>query len=78
MGNVSTPAQPPTLAAAIRVLAEINAAHQAGRTWNQIAADHGYPDGRQAKKIARDLREHVKRELAAVAALQAERLSSQP
>ena len=76
MGNVSTPA--PTLASAIRTLAELNAAHQDGRTWNQIAADHGYPDGRQAKKHARTLREHVKRELAAIAAIQAERLGSQP
>ena len=70
--------QAPTLAAAIRTLAEINAAHQDGRTWNQIAADHGYPDGRQAKKHARTLREHVKRELAAIAAIQAERLGSRP
>ena len=78
MGNVSTPPQPSTLAAAIRALAAINAAHQDGRTWNQIAADHGYPSGRQAKKHAHTLREHVKRELAAIAAIQAERLGFRP
>jgi hypothetical protein len=70
---VSTPppGQAPTLAAAIRTLAEINAAHQAGATWNQIAAQYGYPSGPQAKKAAHTLRERVTRELAAVAARQA-------
>jgi len=72
-----TAEQPPALGAAIRTLAEINAAHQDGRTWNQIAADYGYPSGRQAKKTVHALREHVKRELAAIAALQGERLGSQ-
>ena len=62
-----------SLAAMISALAQVTAAQaEEGLSWNEIAERYGYPSGRQAKKIVHGLRVRVQRELAAIAARQAQ------
>ena len=60
-------AQAPPLAAMIGTLAEVDAAQKQGKSWNAIAAQFGYPSGRQAKKLVHALKAQVRQELAAMA-----------
>ncbi len=60
---MTPPEQHSSLAAMVTALAEVTAAQTQGRTWNQIAAQYGYPSGRQAKKDIHALRGHVTRQL---------------